>query len=67
MPKIFVKLAVDEASQARSVLGGVVEHELEPRRVPQPQAPAELAAQEAGGVRQARCAPPRAGCVDAKG
>src|SRR3984957_9425368 len=42
--------AVDQPRQALGALDGVIEHELQPRGVAQPEAPAELPAQVAGGV-----------------
>src|SRR6185437_919012 len=45
--------AIDDPGEARGLFGRVIEHELEPRRMPQPQPPPDLAAQEAGGAGEA--------------
>ena len=44
--------AIDEAGEARGSRHALVEHELQPRRMPQPKLPAELPAQEAGRARE---------------
>jgi len=41
---------IDEAGEARRALNTLIEHELEPRCMPQSQPPAELPAQEARGA-----------------
>ena len=56
-PAAIARPRVDQLGQAlRPSRALVVEHELQPRRMPQPQPPAELAAQEAAR----RCVSPRA-------
>ena len=49
--------AVDDARQARGLLGGVIEDEIQLRGVPQSQPPPDLAPQEAGGPREAALHP----------
>ena len=44
---------VDEVRETRGALDAFIEHELEPRRMPQPQAPSELPAEKTRGVREA--------------
>ena len=46
--------AIDDAGESRGLLRRVIEDELEPRRMPQPQAPARLTAQESGGPSESR-------------
>ena len=43
---------IDKACQACGVLGAVVEHELQARRMAQSEPPAEFPAQESGGARE---------------
>src|SRR6185437_2618379 len=45
--------AIDESRETRCFLRGVIELEIEPRRVPQPQPPSRLAAQKARGAGEA--------------
>ena len=54
--------AIDEARQPLGPLHAVIEHELQPRRVAQPEPPSKLAAQEAGRVRQPDTHLLRPGC-----
>src|SRR5262249_44503466 len=47
-----LRRAIDQGSELRSLLKGIIEDELEPRRVPQPQPPPNFAAQEGPRTRE---------------